>query len=100
MLKKLLSALPALNVTANLIFIVFYIFVRLDIFPEDIFTVWIFTMIFSGVTVLLFVISTIYLWVKNKKPPTAFSYILSYFFTALWLFFVGYLFYGVYTFGF
>ncbi len=100
MLKKAISFLPKLNVFCVLVFFVTYIIVRLDILPEDIFAFWISTMFLSAATVLLFIISVVFQWIKSKKAPTDFSYIVGYFLSVLWLCFVGYLVYGVYTFGF
>lgn len=99
MLKKAFSVLPVINIVANLVFIITYIIVRLDVLPEDIFAFWIGTMFLSGGTVLLFIISVIFQWVKNKKLPVGFTNAVSCFFTVLWLVFVGYLIYGVYNYG-
>ncbi|MBQ4266783.1 MAG: hypothetical protein IJB93_01205 [Clostridia bacterium] len=100
MLKKATSFLSKLNIFCIFVFFVTYIIVRLDILPEDIFAFWIGTMFLSGATVLLFIISIIFQWVKNKKFPSGFTDAVSCFFTALWLTFEGYLIYGVYTFSF
>lgn len=99
MLKKAFTLLPVINIVTNLLFFALYVIVRLDILPEDIFTFWIGTMFLSGITVLLFIISTLYQWIKNKKLPGSFSNAVSCFFSVLWLVFVGYLIYDIYNYG-
>ena len=69
MLKKAVSFLSKLNIFSVALFFVLFVVVRLDVLPEDIFAVWIYTMIISGAVGFLFLLSVCYLLFKSKKNP-------------------------------
>ena len=99
MLKKAVSFLSKLNIFSVALFFVLFVVVRLDVLPEDIFAVWIYTMIISGAVGFLFLLSVCYLLFKSKKIPSSLEYIVSYFLSAVWICFVGCLAYDVFNFG-
>lgn len=99
MLKKVTSFLSKLNIFCVIVFIICFIIVRLDIMPDDFFTVCLWTGYVSAGVTLLFIISVLVLTFKEKKLQTDFGFVVTYFLDAVFISFVGWVVYGILNYG-
>lgn len=97
MLKKVTSFLSKLNFFCVIIFLVCFIIVRLDIMPDNFFTVCLWGGYVSFGVTLLFIISAIVLTVKEKKLQNSFGFVVTYFIDTIFISIVGYLGYALIT---
>ena len=99
MLKKATSFLSKLNIFCIIVFILCFVIVRLDITPDNFFTVCLWTgFIAAGVT-LLFIISVLILTLKEKKLQTDFWFVVTYFLDTVFVSFAGWFVYGILNYG-
>lgn len=99
MLKKVTSFLSTLNIFCVIIFLICFIIVRLDIMPDDFFTVCLWTGFVSLGVALLFIISVLALTLREKKPQTDIGFVISYLLDAVFIGLVGYLIYVILRYG-
>ena len=97
MLKKVASLLSKLNLFCVMLFLICFIIVRLDIMPDDFFTVCLWTGYVSFGVTLLFIISAIVLTINEKKRQDSFGFVVTYFIDAVFISIVGYLVYALIT---
>lgn len=95
MLKKATSFLSKLNTFCVIVFIICFIIVRLDIMPENFFTVCLWTGFVSSGVALLFIISVLILTLKEKKLQTDFGFVVTCFLDAVFISFAGWFVYMV-----
>ncbi len=95
MLKKATSFLSKLNTFCVIVFIICFIIVRLDIMPDNFFTVCLWAGFVSSGVALLFIISVLLLTFKEKKLQTDFGFVVTYFLDAVFISFVGWFVYMV-----
>ena len=97
MLKKAASLLSKLNLFCVTVFLISFIIVRLDIMPDDFFTVCLWSgYVSSGIT-LLFIIFALALTFKEKKLQNSFGFTITYFIDTIFISIVGYLAYILVT---
>ncbi len=95
MLKKVPSFLSKLNIFCVIIFLLCFIIVRLDIMPDNFFTVCLWTGFVSLGVTLLFIISVLLLTFKEKRLQTDFGFVVTYFIDTVFVGFVGWFVYMV-----
>ena len=95
MLKKATSFLSKLNIFCVVVFIICFIIIRLDIMPDNFFTVCLWTGFVSLGAALLFIISVLTLTFKEKKLQTDFGFVVTYLLDTVFISFVGWLVYMV-----
>ena len=95
MLKKATSFLSKLNIFCIIVFILCFVIVRLDIMPDNFFTVCLWAGFVSLGVTLLFIISVLTLTFKEKKLQTDFSFVVTYFLDTVFVSFVGWFVYMV-----
>ncbi|MBQ5904944.1 MAG: hypothetical protein IIW88_03650, partial [Clostridia bacterium] len=95
MLKKATSFLSKLNIFCIIIFILCFVIVRLDIMPDNFFTVCLWAGFVSLGVTLLFIISVLTLTFKEKKLQDSFRFVVTYFFDAIFISFAGWFVYMV-----
>ena len=97
MLKKATSLLSKLNFFCVILFLICFIIVRLDIMPDNFFTMCLWTGYVSFGITLLFIISAIVLTIKEKKRQDSFGFVVTYFIDTIFIGIVGYLVYALIT---
>lgn len=97
MLKKVTSLLSKLNFFSVIIFLISFIIVRLDIMPDDFFTVCLWAGYISFAITLFFIISALTLTIKEKKLQNSFGFVATYFIDTIFIGIVGYLVYILIT---
>lgn len=95
MLKKATSFLSKLNIFCIIVFILCFVIVRLDITPDNFFTVCLWAGFVSLGVTLLFIISVLTLTFKEKKFQTDFGFVVTCFLDAVFISFVGWFVYMV-----
>lgn len=95
MLKKATSFLSKLNIFCIIVFILCFVIVRLDIMPDNFFTMCLWAGFVSLGVTLLFIISVLTLTFKEKKFQTGFSFVVTYFLDTVFISFVGWFVYMV-----
>ena len=95
MLKKVTSFLSKLNTFCVIVFIICFIIIRLDIMPDNFFTVCLWTGFVSSGVALLFIISVLILTLKEKKLQTDFGFVVTYFLDTVFISFAGWFVYMV-----
>ena len=95
MLKKATSFLSKLNIFCIIVFILCFVIVRLDIMPDNFFTVCLWAGFVSLGVTLLFIISVLTLTFKEKKLQTDFSFVVTCFLDTVFVSFVGWFVYMV-----
>ena len=95
MLKKATSFLSKLNIFCVIVFLLCFVIVRLDIMPDNFFTVCLWAGFVSLGVTLLFIISILTLTFKEKKLQTDFSFVVTYFLDTVFVSFVGWFVYMV-----
>lgn len=99
MLKKATSFLSKLNIFCIIVFILCFVIVRLDIMPDNFFTVCLWAGFVSLGVTLLFIISALILTFKEKKPQTDFGFVIAYLLDTVFIGLVGYLIYVILRYG-
>lgn len=99
MLKKATSFLSKLNIFCIIVFIICFIIIRLDIMPDDFFTMCLWTGFVSLGVASLFIISVLTLTFKEKKLQTDFGFVVTYLLDAVFIGLVGYLIYVILRYG-
>ena len=99
MLKKVTSLLSKLNFFSVIVFLISFIIVRLDIMPDDFFTICLWNGFVSAAAALLFIISVLTLTFKEKKPQTDFGFVIAYLLDTVFIGLVGYLIYVILRYG-
>ena len=99
MLKKATSFLSKLNTFCIIVFIICFIIIRLDIMPDNFFTVCLWTGFVSSGVALLFIISVLILTLKEKKLQTDFGFVVTYFLDTVFISFAGWFVYGILNYG-
>ena len=99
MLKKVASFLSKLNIFCVIIFLICFVIVRLDIMPDDFFTVCLWNGFVSLGVILLFIISALILTFKEKKPQTDFGFVIAYLLDTVFIGLVGCLIYVILRYG-
>lgn len=97
MLKKATFLLSKLNFFCVILFLICFIIVRLDIMPDNFFTMCLWTGYVSFGATLLFIISAIVLTIKEKKRQDSFGFVVTYFIDTIFIGIVGYLVYALIT---
>ncbi|MBQ1967563.1 MAG: hypothetical protein II356_06265 [Clostridia bacterium] len=91
-MKKTPSLLPLLNIFATLIHLTLFVLTYADVKffgdPFPIMLAW--AIPFVGAVALLFIIQTVIIAIRTKKLPDSFLYVVSYFFTVIYLCVSGY----------
>ncbi len=96
MLKKVASFLSKLNIFCIIVFILCFVIVRLDIMPDDFYTVLLWTGYISAGVTLLFIISVLLLTLKEKKLQTDnLGFVVAYLLDSVFISFAGYLVYDI-----
>ena len=95
MLKKATSFLSKLNIFCVIVFILCFVIVRLDIMPDNFFTVCLWAGFVSLGVTLLFIISVLTLTFKEKKLQDSFRFVVTYFLDAVFISFAGWFVYMV-----
>ena len=95
MLKKATSFLSKLNIFCVILFILCFVIVRLDIMPDNFFTVCLWAGFVSLGVALLFIISVLTLTFKEKKLQTDFGFVVTYFLDTVFISFAGWFVYMV-----
>ena len=95
MLKKATSLLSKLNIFCVIVFILCFVIVRLDIMPDNFFTVCLWAGFVSLGVTLLFIISVLTLTFKEKKLQTDFGFVVTYFLDTVFVSFAGWFVYMV-----
>lgn len=89
MLKKATSFLSKLNIFCVIVFLLCFVIVRLDIMPDNFFTVCLWAGFVSLGVTLLFIISVLTLTFKEKKLQTDFSFVVTCFLDTVFVSFAG-----------